>query len=138
MARALLTDTAFPVHETELDLAMPADPDAVYWLRAITSEVAREHFEKFTKRVPNPRTHQREPVTDRPALQDALLDYCLVRWEGISNGSAAAPCDLEHKRKLPILLQAALVERAQIGQVTPEQQAASFRESASLVPVLEG
>jgi len=138
MARALLDDSVFPVREEELNTGIPIDKDAVYYLRAIDSETARRLWKAHTKQIPNPRTHQREQVTDTPALQDALLDYCIVRWDGISNGQQPAACDLEHKRQLPILVQAALIDRAQAGQVTPEEKAASFRQPAPVVPILEG
>lgn len=135
MARTLLTDDSFPVRESELALEMPLDPDAVYHLRALTTDVARQIAKAHTKRVPNPRTHQMEDVRDANALNDALFDYCLVRWEGMAG---APECVLENKKKLPMAIQAALLERAQIGQVTPEAKAASFRQPAAVVPVLQG
>ncbi len=134
MARTLLTDDTFPVRETELALEMPLDPDAVYYLRALTTDLTRQIAKAHTKRIPNPRTHQMEDVRDDHALNDALFDYCLVRWEGMAG---SPDCVLENKKKLPMEIQAALLRRAQIGQVTPQAKAASFREPQNVVPVLE-
>ncbi len=133
MARTLLNDQIFPVRESELELTIPADPDAVYHIRAITVDVVREVSKRHTRQVPNKVTHQREEVTDKAAVYDELLDYCLTAWEGMTGNP---PCDQSNKRLLPPAVQAALVERAQIGQVTPEAKAASFREPADVVPVL--
>lgn len=134
MARALLReDDIFPVKETDLDLSIPADPDAVYYLRPITAEVARAITRKHTKPVPNRRTHQREDVTDRPAVNDDLIDHAIARWEGVSDKGELAPCDLAHKLLLPVDVQSALLERAQVGGA---DKTATFRQSADVLPVL--
>lgn len=127
MSRQLLvTDAEFPVKERELELAMEVDEDATYYLRPLTAETARAIFKKHARKVPNPRTHQTDEVVDRVAAQVDLYDYCLVRWEGVLDKGKPAPCDLAHKLQLPMALQAALLERAQIGQVTAAERAASF------------
>lgn len=137
--RALLhEDDVFPVMEADLELAIPIDPDAVYYLRSLTVEFVRSVVKRHTRQVPNKRTHQREDVLDGTAVQNDLLDYCVTKWDGVTNNGVMAPCDLTHKLLLPGPVQAALVERAQTGEVTPEAQAASFREPARMVPVLRG
>jgi hypothetical protein len=133
MARQLLQENAeFDVAETELELDIPVDPEASYTLRPITTEYARSVYKQHTTKVPNRRTHQMDDQVNQVAVSNALLDYCIVRWAGVFENGAAAPCDLVHKLRLPTVVQAALVERAQIGG-TAERRAASFREPSSVV-----
>lgn len=133
MARQLLQEDAeFTVAETDLELDIPVDPEATYTLRPITTEYARSVYKQHTIKVPNRRTHQMDDQVNQVAVSNALLDYCIVRWSGVLEQGADAPCDLAHKLKLPTVVQAALVERAQIGG-TAERRAASFRESSLVV-----
>lgn len=134
MARQLLReDAVFPVRETDLELAIPPDPEAVYWLRPITTDVARSITRKHTQKVPNRRTHQREEETNRIAVNDDLLDHAIARWEGVFDNGQPAACDLVHKLLLPVDVQSALLERAQVGG---GEKTASFREPADVLPVL--
>jgi hypothetical protein len=133
MARQLLKEGAtFEVRESDLDLEIPIDPEARYTLQPITTDYARGAYKRFTTQRPNRRTHTMEDVVDTVAVSNALLDYCIVGWSGIVEDGTAAPCDLAHKLQLPTVVQAALVERAQIGG-SAERRAASFREPASVV-----
>lgn len=128
MSRKLISeDAVFPVRETELELSIPMDPEAVYYLRPLTVEAARSITKQHTRQIPNRRTHQKDDKLDQIAAQDALLDYVIVKWEGVSNGTDKAPCDLAHKLKLPIDIQVALLDRAQIGEADKAQ---SFRQPA--------
>lgn len=131
MARKLLQEDQFiPVKETDLQLSFKPDVEAVYHLRPLTSNKAREIANAHTAHVFSRRTHKQEDVPDVKAINEATLDYVIAKWDGVTNGTgAAAPCDLEHKIKLPIDLQVALIDRAQIGD-DAEQQAASFRRPA--------
>ena len=128
MARKLLVeDEVFPVRESELELTIPIDAEAVYYLRPLTLDTARRVSNAHTRLVPNRRTHQRDEVTDKVAINNELLDYTIVKWEGVSNHSEKAPCDLAHKLLLPVEVQAALIERAQTGEA---DTAKSFRDPA--------
>lgn len=139
MARSLLVpDEEFPVRETDLTLDLTADPEAVYWLRPITVAKARELNDANTPMQFDKRTHQKVEVRDRDtrdAVNNAHLDYAIARWEGVMDKGQPAPCDLAHKLLLPLAVQVALVERAQVGQ---DHKAASFREPAVVSPVLGG
>jgi len=138
MARRLIADgDLIPVTETELGIRTP-DPDAVYTLRPITTAVARDVTAKHTRKVPNARTHRLEDVPDQNAINDAFLDHAIASWTGVIADGSPSPCDLAHKLQLPIDVQVAILERAQMGLVTPEAQAASFRESAPVLRVLGG
>lgn len=133
MARQLLQEDAeFDVKETELALEIELDPEAIYTLRPITTEYARGVYKRFTTQKPNRRTHQMEDVVDTVQISNHFLDYCLVSWAGVALNGSVAPCTLEHKLKLPTVVQAALVERAQVGG-SPEKKAASFREPTAVV-----
>lgn len=134
MARSLLQlDAVFTIRETDLPLALEKDPDVVYHLRPITLEKGRAISQSHTSAEFNRNTHRKEFRTDEGALFAALLDYCLVKWEGVKNGADPAPCDLPHKLLLPAEVQAALVTRAQEGQVTAAEREASFRQSAGVL-----
>ena len=134
MARQLLAEGAtFDVRERDLRLEIDIDEEAVYTLRPLTTEFARATYKKHTVKVPNRRTHQMEDSVYQVGVSNDMLDAAIVGWSGVQNGGTPAPCDLPHKLLLPTVVQAALIERAQVGGGTPAQQAASFRESASLV-----
>ena len=133
MARQLLREGAtFEVAETELSLEIQTDPDAVYTLQPITTEFARATYKRFTTKRPNPRTHTMEDVVDQISVSNAFLDHAIVSWVGVVDGGKPAVCDLEHKLTLPTVVQAALIERAQVGGQA-EKKAASFREPAAVV-----
>lgn len=132
MARQLLNDAAFPVKERDLELGIPIDEDASYWLRPLTVEKLREFTKANTRQVPNKRTHQKDDIVDQIAASNEALDYVIERWEGVKLDGAAAPCTLEYKLRLPMEVQMALVQAAQIGQVTPEAKAESFRQPADV------
>jgi hypothetical protein len=134
MARSLLQlDAVVAVKETELALGMPADPDVTYYLRPITVAKGREISALHTTTEFNRVTHRKDRTTDEHATLDALLEYCLVKWDGIKNGSDPAPCDPEHIKMLPAEVQLALVSRAQQGQVTPAEREASFRKPTGVL-----
>ena len=130
MARSLLhQDAVFPVMEKDLELSMAVDSEAVYHLRVITTDIGREILKRHTRKKPNKHTHRMDDETDDEAAANEMLDYCIVRWEGITNGADPAPCDFTHKMLLPSEVQAALVHIAQEGP-THEEKAASFRQPA--------
>ena len=133
MARSLLHhDAVFPVTEQELELSIPVDKDAVYHLRVITTETGREILKRHTYKKPNKHTHKMDDITDNEAASNDMLDYCIVRWDGVKNGADPAPCDLAHKLLLPVEVQVALVQIAQVGP-TQAEQVASFRQSHHLL-----
>lgn len=138
MSRQLLgRDVLVPIPESALGLRDP-DPEAVYHIRIITSDIARELSGRHTKRVPNPRTQRMEDETDFAGLQEAFLDHVIGDWTGVHDQGQPAPCDLAHKRKLPIDVQVALIERARMGVPTADAQAASFRGTQGLLRVVGG
>ena len=133
MARQLLKEGAtFEVVESELSLEIQPDPDAVYTLQPITTEFARATYKRFTTKRPNPRTHQMDDVVDQVAVSNAFLDHAIVSWVGVVDDGKPATCDLSHKLTLPTVVQAALIERAQVGG-SAERKAASFREPEAVV-----
>lgn len=134
MARSLLGETPFEVAETALTLDIPADPDARYMIRPLTTLVAREIGKKHTRHEFNRQTHRREEVVDHASLNDAIMDYVIADWVGVGV-DGAAPCTLENKLKLPVAVQKALLEEAQVGD-SAEVRDQSFRESPKLVSVL--
>lgn len=130
MARHLLQEeNVFPVRESELELSIEPDPDAVYYLRPLTRDATREIAKKHTRQVVNRRTHMKDDVTDSEAVGDEVLDRTIVKWEGVTNGDGKpAPCDLAHKMKLPVVVQMALIDRASVGEDTDTK--ASFRPTS--------
>lgn len=135
MARQLLNDATFEVRETDLDLEIVPDADAVYVLRALTVPKARELGKRHTRQEFDRSQHKKVDVVDHEAINDAIIDHIIADWRGVGS-DGLAPCTLENKLKLPVPVQRALLERAQVGQGSAEVRAASFRESADLVPVL--
>ncbi len=134
MARPLLESDTFIVREADLALDIPPDPDATYTLRPLTTLAARDIGKKHTRHEFNRETHRREAIVDNAALNDAIIDYVIVDWTGVGPD---APCTLDNKLKLPVALQKALLDQAQIGD-SSEVRAASFRQSARVVSVLGG
>ena len=129
MARQLLqADRIERVTEKDLELSITPDPEAVYFLRSLGKDKVREIIASHKRKVPNKFTHQMVTETDEEAASDDLLDYAIERWEGVTENGEPSPCDREHKLRLPAEVQACIVQRAQIGQVTAAQQAASFRK----------
>lgn len=136
MARQLLNADTFEVKETDLELEIPADPEARYTLRPLTTLAAREIGKKYTRQEFNRQTHRRESIIDQEALNDAIVDYVIVGWSGVSVGAEGpAPCTVENKLKLPVPLQRALLDQAQVGD-SAEVRAESFRQPARVVSVL--
>jgi len=132
MPRQLLDESdVFEVKETDLDAAVPLDADTRYYLRALSVEQARKIFNAHTRR-----TRRDGERRDDMKIHDASLDYVLVRWNVTDNGQPA-PCDLAHKKRLPAPIQAALIDRAQMGageaadeEASEDDTADSFRQSA--------
>jgi hypothetical protein len=121
MARMLLDPTkTFPVREVDLDLgdAFEADAEVTYHLRPLTIDKARTITKAHTGEKFNVKTRRAEPVVDDETLQDALVDYCLVNWEGIVDGDVPVPCTLGNKLKLPGPIQSAIIRRASAGTVS--------------------
>lgn len=125
MARQLLTDDTFEVKETDLALDIAPDPDAVYVLRALSSEAARRLAKPFTRVEFSRAEHRKIEVIDTQGLNDAIIDYVIVNWRGV-----IGECSQANKLRLPVPVQKALLEKAQEGQGSAEVRAASFRESA--------
>jgi hypothetical protein len=128
MARVLLEDSTFEVKETDLDLDIAPDPDAVYVLRSLTVAKAREIGKKHTRQEFDRSQHRKVDVVDAEAVNDAIIDHILADWRGVGS-DGKAPCTKENKLKLPVPVQKALLERAQVGD-SAEVRAASFRQPA--------
>lgn len=108
--------------------------DVTFTIRHITIEKNREVQRKYTTKVPNRRTHQRDDVIDWEAVTDELLDYALEDWSGIEFNGKPAPCDSEHKALLDGIRRAAILERAGMNEVqmAPEHRERSFRTTADV------
>lgn len=128
MARVLI-DESKPQWVEESDLIADGDKDVRYQVRPISVERWRALRKSNTSMVPNKYTHRKDEKVDDPGLQDDALDYCLVAWEGIYDGGNAAPCSLEHKKKLPVHVIGTLVDYASGmgGGRTAEERQESFR-----------
>lgn len=132
--RTLLEPGTFDVRETELEtLECVPDPDAVYTLRSLSVAVAREIGKRHTRLEFDPKTHRKVEIVNGEAVNDDVVDYIIAGWTGIAGD---VPCTKENKLKLPVPVQKALLERAQVGEGSAEARAASFRESQTVVSVL--
>ncbi|KMY69142.1 hypothetical protein AAU61_06425 [Desulfocarbo indianensis] len=67
---------------------------------------------------------RRQGEGNRQAINDDVLDYVLLDWEGVSSplGDSQVPCTRENKLRLPTsvklkVLAAAQMPRAQLGEV---------------------
>lgn len=133
MARVLLnTEDRIEVRDSDLGL-QDGDPETVYILRPLLTEVHRTLVKQHTTYVLNKVTHQRDAVTDTDAVVDAIYDYVLVDWRGVVDAAGQpVPCDGTTKRGLGTVIRAALLERAGLNQIksVTEQQEDSFRRSA--------
>jgi hypothetical protein len=119
----------FEIADTDLPgIDDPCD-GVVYTIRVITTQKNREIAERFTKLVPNKKTHQMEEKVDGMGLTDALVDYAIGDWRGIKAGDADAPCTTENKMLLDGLRKAALVRAACINR-SDDDKARSFRPTA--------
>ena len=141
MARVLLSaDDRIEVRDSDLGLP-DGDPDTVYILRPLTTEVHRDLVRAHTTYVLNKITHQKEPKRDDDAIVDAMYDYVLVDWRGVI-GSDHQPvaCTPASKRGLGTVIRAALLERAGLNQIESVEaaDAASFRGAPALRAVVEG
>jgi hypothetical protein len=137
MALQLLdVDDVFEVKDSDLDGVQDGDADAIYVLRKLIPEKTRSIRKAHTKHARNGRTGVMEATTDEEAIQDALIDYVLTDWRGITLKGQPAPCDRFHKvngldpvRKSGILVAAGMNQHAR----TQEERAESFRVPASLL-----
>lgn len=132
MARVLLrSDDRIDVKDSELGLP-DGDPETVYILRPLLTEVHREIVKRHTVYVLNKVTHQKDAVTDTDAVVDEIYDYVLVDWRGVVDvAGQPVPCDSASKRGLGTVIRTALLERAGLNQIksVAEQQEDSFRRS---------
>jgi hypothetical protein len=109
---------------------MKADPEVEYQIRPIPTETARAIYKKHTVQQFDRRNHRKIDDTNQEAVSNELLDVCLIGWKGVVDRGQPVPCIAENKLILPTQIQAAIVDVAQQGRVTPEEKAASFREPA--------
>lgn len=130
MARQLLVEEdVFEVRESELDIPGP-DMDVVYYLRPITSAMARKVMQKHTKF-----SRRNGETRDDMAIHDEMLDYTIAKWDGMNYRGSDAPCTLENKKRLPPPIQGAIIDRAQMGSDSKpdddqEDKEDSFRKPA--------
>jgi hypothetical protein len=136
VARALINENA-PEWVAETDLmGKDGDPDAKYLIKPIGVDRYTEFEKRCTKRTPNKHSRAMEDVVDRETLRDMVLDFVLIGWEGILDGTTPVPCEgVERKKKLPGIIIGMIVERATQGGggKTAEQRAESFRPVAAVV-----
>jgi hypothetical protein len=136
--RSLINDDAvFTIEERTLGIRNP-ELDVVYSLRLVSKDTVTALKKKYTH--PRPGPQGLEQITDLDAFADALLDHVVVGWQGITNGTGdPAPCDVGHKRKLPLVVQTAILDWAQQGVTTEEAaKAASFRGAPSVRGLVGG
>lgn len=126
MARALLREeSTVTVKEADLGLAIAPDAEASYVIRQLTVGKIRDINQRHT------RTRRGREVTDTDAVNRDLLDYVIVSWSGVTNGTGApAPCDSAHKLLLPLDVQVGLLDRAQVGLPTEADRQDSFRPTS--------
>lgn len=130
MARALINEsTSEWVKETDL-IGKDGDEEARYEIRPISVDRYTEFQKRCTSRVPNRSSRAMEDVVDHQKLRDLVLDFVLIGWEGILDGTTPAPCsDLAKKKMLPGVVISAIADHATQGGAgrTAEERAASFR-----------
>jgi len=117
---------------TDAELVTDGDPETTYTLQHLTVEKNREFLKQFTKKKPNPRTHQMDDVTDFEAVADAQFDYALAEWSGVLVGGQPVPCTRRYKMLLDGIRRDAIMRRAgsnDVAQVA-ELRAESFRPVA--------
>jgi hypothetical protein len=117
---------------SDADLVPGGDPGTSYTIRKLTPEKSREIRKAHTTKRLDRRTHQYLEDIDADALQDALLDYCLAAWEGVTDGSEPAPCVLANKLRLDWERRAAILRDAGANAIAKDGAATadSFRPSA--------
>ena len=86
-------------HETfELEMG-----DSKFTLRRLDSDVYRNIEKKHTRKEKNLRTGQWIRDTDDHGVNEDVLDYVVLGWEGIKSPTTGddVPCTKEMKQKLP-------------------------------------
>ena len=136
MSRQLQTeDATFDIRETDLEEIPEADGEVVYTLRELTTKKWRELHKQHTRKVLNKATRRLEPELDGEAFSDALVDFVIADWSGITErGGAPAPCTRENKLRLDGVLKSALVGSAGLTQIVqePEDRDQSFRATSDV------
>jgi hypothetical protein len=120
---------------TDADLMGPVgDKDTTYQVQHITPKKHAEIVRQHTKRAPNKRTHQMDEIIDWEAVGEALLDYVVKGWSGITYKGEPLPCTLEFKLRLDAPRRSRLLDVAGMNEVAaaPERRAESFREGAEV------
>lgn len=75
--------------------------ESTLWVRRLSIAAARNIEREARRAVPRPMNGQPDPEalpTLMQQIEDARLDYVLVRWDGLEGDP---PCTLENKRNLP-------------------------------------
>ncbi len=127
MALELKTDEDI-TDVTDAELMPDGDKGTVYKVRHITTDRHREITKQHTTKIPNKRTHLRDDVVDWEAVSDALLDFALAGWEGVTLKGEPVPCVWENKNRLDGPRKAALLQMAGMNEVAaaPERRAQTF------------
>lgn len=97
--------------------------DSVFTLRRFGSEVYKQVEKKHTKKDKNRRTGVIFTDPDEHAINEDLLDYMILDWQGIKSPTTKAdvPCTRENKLKLPGGAKMQIIGACDADSVTGEQ-----------------
>jgi hypothetical protein len=111
------------VQVRDSDIVQGGDLTVVYTVRKITPEKQRELVKRHTRAGNN----RRPETVNLEELQEDQIDYALVAWSGVVDGTAPAECSRENKLRMDMARRYALIERAGMAEVIAETKAESFR-----------
>ena len=119
---------------TDAELVPEGAKDVTYYIRHLTKDTYREIVARYTKKVPNKRTHQKEDVTDWQAVTDAQLDFALTKWEGVTLGGKPVDCTAETRQLLDGPRVVAILDKAGANEIASagEGRVESFRVAAEV------
>jgi hypothetical protein len=127
-------DARLTIRDADLPNVQGGDKDTVYTYRQIDTATHLALIKEHTEDKGYDRqAHQRRKELNGEALSDALIDYVLTDWSGVTFKGEPVKCEKPYKVRLDAIRRASLLELAGLNQVnTPAEVAAgSFRGSES-------
>ncbi len=119
MALQLLRD-GDEIEVSDVDLVGDdGDKDVSYRIRKMTPEKQRDLIKRNTRAG----NHRRPEYINWPAVQDDQIDYLLVSWKGVKDGSSLAECSRENKLLLDGVRKTALIDRAGMSELVAAEEA---------------